>query len=144
MNQTDLRIMADTTLAMPMLTALLKARIAKDAKLRARVKARTAAVTAKNKARRERWAEEAKEHWDASPIALPRLASEVWKAIQGEDWVLTAGTLEEWTRKLWDFDEPHRHPGRSLGTATQIGLSIGVALAHPDHQRPGGGLPPDR
>ncbi len=143
MNHADLRIMADTTLAMPMLTALLKARIAKDAKLRARVKARTAAVTAKNKARRERWAEEAKEHWDASPIALPRLASEVWKAIQGEDWVLTAGTLEEWTRKLWDFDEPHRHPGRSLGTATQIGISIGVALAHRDHKRLVVDLQPD-
>ena len=35
-------------------------------------------------------------------------------------WVLTAGTLDEWARKLWDFDLPYRHPGRSLGTATQI------------------------
>jgi benzoylformate decarboxylase/acetolactate synthase-1/2/3 large subunit len=31
---------------------------------------------------------------------------------------------------LWDFDAPYRHPGRSLGTATQIGISLGVALAH--------------
>jgi acetolactate synthase-1/2/3 large subunit len=46
--------------------------------------------------------------------------------------VLTAGTLEDWTRKLWDFDKPHRHPGKSLGTATQIGISLGVALAHRD------------
>src|SRR6185369_16044906 len=71
----------------------------------------TAEVAAKTKARREKWAEQAKEDWDASPITLPRLASEVWNAIQGEDWVLTAGTLEDWTRKLWDFDKPHRHPG---------------------------------
>jgi acetolactate synthase-1/2/3 large subunit len=49
--------------------------------------------------------------------------------------VLTAGTLEDWTRKLWDFDKPYRHPGKSLGTATQIGISLGVALAHRDAGR---------
>ena len=38
---------------------------------------------------REKWAREAKVDWDASPITLPRLASEVWDAIKGEDWVLT-------------------------------------------------------
>jgi acetolactate synthase-1/2/3 large subunit len=42
-------------------------------------------------------------------------------AIKDEDWVLSANTLEEWTRKIWDFDRPYRHPGKSLGTATQIG-----------------------
>jgi acetolactate synthase-1/2/3 large subunit len=135
MNHAELRVMADTTLAIPMLTELLKARLAKDAKLRARVKARSAEVAAKTKARRAKWAQQAKEDWDASPITLPRLASEVWSAIQGEDWVLSAGTLEEWTRKLWDFDRPYRHPGRSLGTATQIGISLGVALAHRDEKR---------
>jgi len=59
----------------------------------------------------------------------------VWDAIKDEDWVLTAGTLEQWTRKLWDFDKPYRHPGRSLGTATQFGISLGVALAHRDERR---------
>ena len=59
--------------------------------------------------------------WDASPITLPRLATEVWNAIKSEDWVLTAGTLDDWARQIWDFDKPYRHPGKSLGTATQIG-----------------------
>ena len=31
---------------------------------------------------------------------------------------------------MWDFDKPYRHVGRELGTGTQIGMSIGVALAH--------------
>ena len=44
--------------------------------------------------------------------------------------MLTAGTASGWAPKLWDFDRPYRHPGNSLGTATQIGMSIGVALAH--------------
>jgi acetolactate synthase-1/2/3 large subunit len=143
MNHADLRVMADTTLAIPMLTQLLKARLAKDAKYRARVKARSAALAAWNSSRRDKWAAQAKEDWDASPIALPRLASEVWNAIKGEDWVLTAGTLEEWTRKLWNFDKPYRHPGRSLGTATQIGISLGVALAHRDEKRLVVDLQPD-
>ena len=129
-----LQILADTTLAIPALTRLLEARIAKDAKLRARVKARTADTAAKSQALREKWAREAKVDWDASPITLPRLASEVWNAIKDEDWVLTAGTLEHWTRKLWDFDKPYRHPGRSLGTATQFGISLGVALAHRERE----------
>ena len=131
----DLQILADTTIAIPALTELLEARIAKDAKLRERIAARTADIRAKSVALREKWTREAHADWDASPITLPRLASEVWNAIKDEDWVLSAGTLEHWTRKLWDFDAPSRHPGRSLGTATQFGISIGVALAHRDQKR---------
>lgn len=135
MNHADLRVMADTTIAIPLLTDLLKARIAKDKKLQSKVKARVADISKKTEARRRKWAEQAKQDWDASPITLPRLASEVWSQIKDEDWVLTAGTLEDWTRKLWDFDKPHRHPGKSLGTSTQLGISIGVALANRDQKR---------
>jgi acetolactate synthase-1/2/3 large subunit len=60
---------------------------------------------------------------------------EVWDAIKDEDWVLTANELKHQVRKLWDFDKPYRHPGVELGTATQIGISIGVALAHKKHKR---------
>jgi len=131
----DLRILADTTVAIPALTKLLEEKVAKDAALASRVKARTNDTAAKSARLREKWASAAKEDWDASPMTLPRLASEVWDAIRSEDWVLTAGTLGQWTRKLWDFDQPYRHPGRSLGTATQFGISIGVALAHRDAKR---------
>jgi acetolactate synthase-1/2/3 large subunit len=131
----DLRVLGDTTLAIPALTRLLEARIGRDATLARRIEARAVETAAKSAALREKWARDAQADWDASPITLPRLASEVWKAIKDEDWVLTAGTLEQWTRKLWDFDRPYRHPGRSLGTATQFGISIGVALAHREHKR---------
>ena len=59
-----------------------------------------------------------------------RLAHEAWQVIKDEDWVLTANTLKEWVHKVWDFDKPYRHLGRELGTGTQIGMSIGVALAY--------------
>ena len=135
LNHVRLQILADTTLAIPALTDLLKARIDADPGLRTRIASRTAEVAAASRARWESWTRDARVDWDASPTTLPRLASEVWDAIKGEDWVLSAGTLERWTRKLWDFDKPYRHPGRSLGTATQFGISLGVALAHRDQNR---------
>jgi acetolactate synthase-1/2/3 large subunit len=130
----DLRILADTTLAIPALTGL----IGKNGKRPVRKN-----VSDLREAAQLRWEKEAKQDWDASPITLARLATEVWNAIKGEDWVLTANTLEDWTRKIWDFDRPHRHPGKSLGTATQIGISLGVALAHRDARRLVVDLQPD-
>ncbi len=132
----DLRVMADTTLAIPALAGLLKGKVSRS-------QARSKAIEKLRKAAHERWQAEAKEDWDASPITLPRLATEVWEQIKGEDWVLTAGTFDDWARKLWDFDKPYRHPGKSLGTATQIGISLGVALAHRDARRLVVDLQPD-
>ena len=126
----DLRILADTTLAIPQLTALLKGKVKRE-----QVAERRRAAEELGRGARAEWEREAKQDWDASPITLPRLASEVWNAIKVEDWVLTANTLEDWTRILWDFDKPYRHPGKSLGTATQLGISLGVALAHRDAKR---------
>jgi acetolactate synthase-1/2/3 large subunit len=128
----DLRILADTTLAIPALTRLLKGTSRKEpwfAPIRARA--------------HQQWQEEARQDWDASPITLPRLATEVWNAIRSEDWVLSAGTLDDWARQIWDFDRPYRHAGKSLGTATQIGISLGVALAHRDAKRLVVDLQPD-
>jgi len=143
LHHADLRILADTSVAIPMLAGLLRSRAKSDKAFAAQVKARAAEIAKRSTAKRERWAKEAREHWDASPIALPRLASEVWEAIKGEDWVLTAGTLDEWARMLWDFDKPYRHPGKSLGTATQFGISLGVALAHREKKRLVVDLQPD-
>jgi benzoylformate decarboxylase/acetolactate synthase-1/2/3 large subunit len=67
----------------------------------------------------------------------------VWEVVRGHDWVLTAGTASEWAARLWDFDRADRQPGRSLGTATQIGISLGVALAYKDTDRLVVDLQPD-
>ena len=131
----DVRILGDTTLAIPALSEIAKGRIGGNDKLQQRIRARTEKVAKKHDEARAKWLKDAQRDWDASPMTAPRLATEVWNVIKDEDWVLTAGTLEEWTRKLWDFDKPYRHPGAALGTATQIGISLGVALAHRDQKR---------
>lgn len=126
----DVRVTSDVVSALPVLTDICRERIAGDASLQQKIAARSAATANRHDALFEKWAIDAKTDWDASPITLPRLASEVWDVIEDEDWVLTAGELRNWTRKLWNFDKPYRHPGRSLGTATQFGISLGVALAN--------------
>jgi acetolactate synthase-1/2/3 large subunit len=124
------RALGDPEIGIPQLTGICRDRIAGDSALAGRVKDRSAAIAERHGHVWRGWREASRENWDASPIALGRLASEVWEVIRDEDWVLSAGTLRQWARKLWDFDKPYRHPGKALGTSTQIGISIGVALAH--------------
>ncbi len=120
-----LSIVADTRLALPELRRLVRERT------RGReTGTRRAAIAARHDALVDAWEREAKADWGASPLTAPRLASEIWSVIKGDDWVLTANTLEDWALRLWDVDSPKRHPGRSFGTATQIGVSLGVGLAY--------------
>src|SRR5215831_3486990 len=126
----SLRVLADTELAIPALTELCRTRIAKDGKAAKRIEVRKQRVKSIHDAQRAAWREDAREGWDSSPISLPRLATEVWEQIRTEDWVLTTQAFEDWALKLWNFDKPYRWPGKALGTGTQIGMAIGVALAH--------------
>ncbi|HUI12873.1 MAG TPA: thiamine pyrophosphate-binding protein [Xanthobacteraceae bacterium] len=131
----SLRVLGDTLTAIPELTRLCRERIAMDASLAKRIGERAKAVAQKHDTLFKAWAEAAKKDWDGVPITLPRLAGDMWEVIKHEDWVLTACNLQEWVYKLWDFDKPYRHPGQVLGTGTQIGVSLGVALAHRDKGR---------
>jgi acetolactate synthase I/II/III large subunit len=124
---TDLQVTADTAVALPLLLDACRRLVAADSDGRRAERAAYSAELGELHAKvNDAWAEEAA----TRAAATPRLAREVWDAVRDHDWVLTAGTAAGWARKLWDFDAPHRHPGRSLGTATQIGISLGVALAH--------------
>ena len=128
--ETSLSILADTSLAVPALADLLTERVAAHSVTQDRVEARRADITRRYHAARAQWQQQAHQDWHAAPMTTARLALEIWDAIRDEDWVLTANTLREWVPKLWDIDEWYRHPGKELGTATQIGISLGVALAH--------------
>ena len=131
--ETSLSILADTSLAVPALADLLSERLAAGSVKHERMDAietRRADISRRHDAARARWQQQAREDWDAAPMTTGRLALELWEAIKDEDWVLTANTLRDWVPKLWDIDTWYRHPGKELGTATQIGISLGVALAH--------------
>jgi acetolactate synthase I/II/III large subunit len=129
--ETELQVTADTAVALPLLLDACRVLVAGDGeRRRAERGAWVAELGALHAETAAGWAAEAAEAADLSPVSAARLAAEVWQVVKDHDWVLTAGTAAEWARRLWDFDAPHRHPGRQLGTATQIGISLGVALAH--------------
>ncbi|MDH5504081.1 MAG: thiamine pyrophosphate-binding protein [Acidimicrobiia bacterium] len=122
----DLSVLADTSLAIPQIIAGLERRKEADV-VRSdwceRIEATAAAMRAE-------WQQAGRK---SSPtITYARLVAAVGEAIVDQDWVLSAGTANGWASRLWDFEKPDRHPGRSLGTAAQIGISLGVALAHRD------------
>lgn len=119
----DLSILGDSGLALAGLVERCRGRARRRAE-------RSQRIADRHRELREEWAAQASAAADRSPIATAHLASAIWREIRESDWVLTANTLRDWTRRLWDFDGPGRHPGNSLGTATQIGISLGVALAH--------------
>jgi acetolactate synthase-1/2/3 large subunit len=125
----DVRVAADATLVLPMLLEECAKLVAGDGRVAARAERRTLLAEAHGH-RRAKWRAKAERHVEGEAMSPARLVLEVGRAIEGHDWVLTAGTGRGWAAKLWDFDQPHRHVGRALGTATQIGISLGVALAH--------------
>jgi len=127
----DLRVTADTAVALPLLLERCRELLGADSPGRSQEREQRRADLAERHARTwQAWAARAQEVADASPVSTARLAAEVWEVVREHDWVLTAGTAAEWALRTWDFDRPHRHPGKQLGTATQIGISLGVALAH--------------
>ena len=121
----ELAIVADTALALPELRRALGGRI--DPKARER---RTAAAAVMRARVRDEWAAESRANWDAAPMEPARLATEVRDAIAGQEWVLTGSDLEGWVHRVFDLRDTGQWPGHSLGTATQIGMAIGVALAN--------------
>jgi benzoylformate decarboxylase/acetolactate synthase-1/2/3 large subunit len=140
----DLQVTADTAVALPELLRRCREAVARENEDRAGARrARRQQLGEVHDAVWEGWRREADAAAGASPVSTARLAAEVWDAISDHDWVLTAGTASDWALRTWDFDRPYRHAGRSLGTATQIGISLGVALAHRDASRLVVDLQPD-
>lgn len=81
---------------------------------------------------RARWDRQATQGYDAVPISLPRLADELWSALNATRWVLAHGTLNGWARRRWTWSEPRCYLGTNGGAGIGYGpgASIGAALAH--------------
>jgi benzoylformate decarboxylase/acetolactate synthase-1/2/3 large subunit len=129
--EADSRITADTSMALPMLLKACIERLSTEPPERhERREQRRAELAARHAELHARWKAQATEAFDGDAMSTARLVYEVGEAIAPHDWVLTAGTGNGWATRLWDFDRHDRHVGRSLGTSTQIGISLGVALAY--------------
>jgi thiamine pyrophosphate-dependent acetolactate synthase large subunit-like protein len=130
LSEVDISILADTSLALPELLKHCQKKVGDGSADQSTIKQRFERLSRQHQKIRSQWKEDAQKDWDIQPMTIARLAWEIWEVIKEEDWVLTANNLREWTRRLWDWDKPYRHPGHRLGTGTQIGISLGVALAY--------------
>lgn len=126
----DLQVTADTAVALPALVDLCGGQVEANPDLARRRMAWHETLTGLHEKAREHGRAEEARHWDDQPISTARLSAEVWDVVREYDWVLCSGTAEGWALQGWDFDQPYRHPGKQLGTATQISIALGVALAH--------------
>lgn len=130
--QVDASILADTFTALPEILAACRAQEAlasPDSSVSHRA-ARMVERSENHRVQRAKWLEQAQADANAAPMTVAQMVLQVGEALQGKDWVLTGNTVLDWTRKLWNFDQPHRHAGKHLGTGTQIGVALGVALAY--------------
>jgi benzoylformate decarboxylase/acetolactate synthase-1/2/3 large subunit len=134
--EADVRLTADTSVALPMLLNAVRAAVEQEPEARRREREeRRAELSRKHDAQFSEWSAKADASGDESPVSTAWLAREVWAAIQGTDWVLAGGRPNSWTPKLWDFDKHYRVPSLQIDTANQIATTIGTALAHKDQGR---------
>ena len=132
LQEVDLSILCDTAVALPELIKKCREKLSKDEAQKEEIKRRFKTLSEKHTRIRDQWKEESLKNWDLKPMTVPRMVSEVWEVIKNEDWVLSVGTrgVETWPRKLWEWDLPYRFGAEELGTATNLNISLGVALAY--------------
>ncbi len=130
--EVDLSVLCDTSVALPELIKECRETLSKNGGRNEPMDRRFKTLGEMHTRIRDGWRAEAHKDWELKPMTVPRLVSEVWEVIKNEDWVLTVGTrgANDWPRKLWDWDEPYRFGGKEPGTAMDMNLSLGMALAH--------------
>jgi thiamine pyrophosphate-dependent acetolactate synthase large subunit-like protein len=77
--------------------------------------------------------------WDASPISVPRMCTEVWAQIKNDQFSLVSASefQSNWPQRLWDLNKPWHQNGGSGGYGVGYGMpsSVGAALAARDAGR---------
>jgi len=131
----DLRILADTSIAIPMLTELLKARRKKDGRVRGRYQVPAPPRSLKRAKRSARWAKDAREDWDASRSCCRGSPAEVWDAIKGETGC-SPPTRSRNGRACSGISTSLPASRTVAGTATQFGISPRRGARAPRQEAP--------
>ena len=136
-SEVDLAIAADGEATLPSLIEEIRKLTTRDRE-RAR-QARGQAVAAAHKAIREQELDEARHGWNANPISVPRMITELGRQIQNDDWAIVSGHqfTGMWQRRLLNHDKHYRYNGDcgGFGIGYDTPASVGGALAHRKHGR---------
>ncbi|MPZ13614.1 MAG: thiamine pyrophosphate-binding protein [Chloroflexi bacterium] len=122
----DLNIAADTSVAIPELTAQLRAMLGENPDRAEILQRRNARVAEARTAARKRWNEELRRDTAKRTISQAQLAQATWNVIKGEKWVV-AGNAGGWVRRLWDMDRPGCTNG-GIGGAAAVGTNLPKAI----------------
>jgi thiamine pyrophosphate-dependent acetolactate synthase large subunit-like protein len=132
LQEVDVPICADTSIALPELIRLCGQLCAKNKRKKASIDARFKQIKRHHDTLRTKSYEAVNAQSAGDIISVPFLAQQIWEVIKGEDWVLANTGLKGWPRRLWDWTKPYQYIGSSAGAGLGYGLSaaMGAALAH--------------
>ena len=130
----DVLLLADPVHGLGQLLAALDRRAEGSPAWVGRARARRAELAVRREAIREAQRARIQEDWDGVPITVPRMMSEVWRAVREEDWVLAARNGRSWYEGIWDFPGSGRLLGHNGGGGVGYGPggAVGAALALKD------------
>ena len=133
----DIEMGADTETTLPSLIEECRKLVTADTSRKA--KERAAKIAEAHRAVRTRDWTQAADSWDASPVALGRIAAELWPLVEKEDWsfVSPQGFFGNWPNRLWNMSKPSHYIGSQGAGGMGYGLpaSVGAALANKKHGR---------
>jgi len=131
LQEIDIAIIGDTSLALPALVAACKKAMTKSTGVD--YKKRFETLRLRHEELRRQWEQAVVRTREEKPISLPRLASDLWEVVKDYDWVLVNRLLQRWTRRLWEWTKSSQYPGipeGQGGVGYGIAHSLGGALAH--------------
>jgi thiamine pyrophosphate-dependent acetolactate synthase large subunit-like protein len=128
----DLPIAGDAEATLPALTeAVRQALTPAD---RARIAARAEPLRAAYRASAARLKVAASQGWNATPISVPRLTTELYQAIAGTDWSFLGMDSGQsfWPSRSWPIERHYHHLGNSggYGLGYSLPAAVGAALAN--------------
>lgn len=131
--ETDLTVLADTKIVLPLLIEECRKQIAAmdSEKFYKQREQRYRAIKEKHDALRASWAQEARLRTIPGALTPAQLAVAIGEVVKDYDWVLVNGALRQWPRRLWNWDKADRYLGAEAGGGVGYGMgaSIGAALA---------------
>lgn len=133
----DLPIAGDAQATLPALTeAVRQALTAAD---RTRIAARAEPMRAAHRASQLRWKAAASQGWNATPISVARLSTELFLAIRDTDWSFLGMDSNQsfWPSRSWPMEKHYHHLGNSggYGLGYSAPAAVGAALASKKHGR---------
>ena len=127
----DLSIAGDGQATLPSLTEAVRSAMTRSR--RSSNSERESMWRAEHKKSYEQTLDAARYAWDASPISVARLFSEIWQIARGREWSLVSDDhlKSNWGRRLWPMSKHHHYLGRSGAGGVGYGApaAVGAALA---------------